>query len=50
MYTKEPDEELQQLYNLPFWNILDPDGDEIASVLGEEAADGMLSHLNRKSY
>ena len=29
------------------WDILDPDGDIIASVSSEDEADALLFHLNR---
>jgi hypothetical protein len=34
--------------NNEIWAILDPDGDYICTVIGELAADALLSHLNRQ--
>ena len=41
MYTAEMDER-------PWtWNILDPDGDQIAQVGSHGEAEALISHLNR---
>lgn len=29
------------------WVILDPQGDSVCTVIGEGAAEGLLTHLNR---
>lgn len=42
MYTKDRDD----VYD-DHWVILDPDGDSVCTVIGEDAADALLSHLNR---
>lgn len=42
MYTK------QSADNRHAWAILDPDGDYICTVVTEEGADALLSHLNRR--
>lgn len=43
MYTIEQSEELGPSY----WDILDPEGDVVVTVEGQEQAEALLSHLNR---
>ena len=42
MYTKRESQSVSD-----HWRILDGDGDVICTVIGEFAADALLSHLNR---
>jgi hypothetical protein len=42
MYTTEPVDG-----SSGYWEILDPDGNQICDVFGEDNANALLSHLNR---
>lgn len=45
MYTTQKVNTIDQ--SLDYWEILDPDGDWICTVIGEDNANALLSHLNR---
>jgi hypothetical protein len=54
VYTREPHSEAVfdkegDCYGSTF-QILDPEGDEVCVVVGDQASEDLLSHLNRGLY
>lgn len=45
MYTTQKINTLDE--SLDYWEILDPNEDQICTVIGEENAKALLIHLNR---